>query len=82
MKSAGCGCIVGFVLFRLFDVWKPWPIRVIDRQVEGGFGIMLDDIIAGLWAAFCILIYFYFHFGISHHLGLEHVNHCDYSCCR
>ncbi len=52
--------LVGFALFRLFDIWKPWPIRVIDRQVDGGFGIMLDDIIAGLWAALCILIYFYF----------------------
>lgn len=52
--------LIGFALFRLFDVWKPWPIRVIDRQVAGGFGIMLDDIIAGLWAALCIWIYFYF----------------------
>lgn len=52
--------IAGFALFRLFDVWKPWPIRVIDRQVDGGFGIMLDDLIAGLWAAICILIYLYF----------------------
>ena len=52
--------LIGFVLFRLFDVWKPWPIRVIDRQVGGGFGIMLDDIIAGLWAALCIWLYFYF----------------------
>lgn len=52
--------LVGFTLFRLFDVWKPWPIRVIDRQIDGGFGIMLDDIIAGLWAALCILLYFYF----------------------
>lgn len=51
--------LVGFGLFRLFDVWKPWPIRVIDRRVEGGFGIMLDDIIAGLWAAICIIIYLY-----------------------
>lgn len=52
--------LIGFALFRLFDVWKPWPIRVIDRQVGGGFGIMLDDIIAGLWAALCIWLYFYF----------------------
>ena len=52
--------LVGFTLFRLFDVWKPWPIHVIDRQIDGGFGIMLDDIIAGLWAALCILLYFYF----------------------
>ncbi|MBL8322498.1 MAG: phosphatidylglycerophosphatase A [Acinetobacter sp.] len=52
--------LAGFALFRLFDIWKPWPIRVIDRQVGGGFGIMLDDIIAGAWAALCICRYFYF----------------------
>lgn len=52
--------LAGFALFRLFDIWKPWPIRVIDRQVGGGFGIMLDDIIAGAWAALCICMYFYF----------------------
>lgn len=52
--------LIGFALFRLFDIWKPWPIRVIDRQVGGGFGIMFDDIIAGVWAAICIIIYLYF----------------------
>jgi phosphatidylglycerophosphatase A len=41
---------LGFLLFRLFDIVKPWPIRVIDRQVHGGFGIMVDDVIAGLAA--------------------------------
>lgn len=48
---------IGFGLFRLFDVWKPWPIRVADQKVAGGFGIMLDDIIAGVWAALCITVY-------------------------
>jgi phosphatidylglycerophosphatase A len=42
---------VAFLLFRLFDVWKPWPIRLLDRRVEGGFGIMIDDLIAALYAA-------------------------------
>jgi phosphatidylglycerophosphatase A len=41
----------GFVLFRLFDILKPWPIRWFDRHVHGGAGIMLDDIIAGVFAA-------------------------------
>ncbi|MDH3981130.1 MAG: phosphatidylglycerophosphatase A [Gammaproteobacteria bacterium] len=41
----------GFVLFRLFDIVKPWPIRWCDRKVHGGFGIMLDDLIAGVFAA-------------------------------
>ena len=48
--------IAGFVLFRLFDIWKPWPISVIDRRVTGGFGIMLDDIIAGIFALVCMAI--------------------------
>ena len=52
--------LIGFALFRLFVVWKPWPIRVVDQQVQGGFGIMLDDLIAGVWAALCIISYFYF----------------------
>ena len=42
--------VVGFFLFRLFDIWKPWPIRVVDREVSGGFGIMFDDILAGIYA--------------------------------
>lgn len=42
--------VVGFVLFRFFDIVKPWPIGYLDRKVRGGFGIMLDDIIAGLFA--------------------------------
>lgn len=40
----------GFVLFRLFDIWKPWPIGVIDHKVKGGLGIMLDDLLAGAYA--------------------------------
>lgn len=39
--------LAGFVLFRLFDIWKPWPIRSLDRRVHGGLGIMLDDVAAG-----------------------------------
>ena len=42
--------LVGFLSFRLFDVLKPWPIRWFDRKVHGGFGIMLDDLIAALMA--------------------------------
>ena len=41
----------GFVLFRLFDIAKPWPIRLLDRNVGGGFGIMVDDLLAGIFAA-------------------------------
>jgi len=41
----------GFVLFRLFDVWKPWPISWLDRRVKGGMGVMIDDVVAGVFAA-------------------------------
>lgn len=40
--------LVGFVLFRIFDVFKPWPISWLDKNVKGGLGIMLDDVVAGL----------------------------------
>lgn len=43
--------VAGFVLFRLFDIWKPWPISVADKKVGGGLGIMLDDLLAGIPAA-------------------------------
>ncbi len=43
--------ILGFFLFRLFDVWKPWPVRLLDRHVTGGLGIMLDDVGAAVYAA-------------------------------
>ena len=46
--------LVGFVLFRFFDILKPWPIRWFDRRVPGGFGIMIDDVIAGLFALGCL----------------------------
>ncbi|OQX09961.1 MAG: phosphatidylglycerophosphatase A [Thiothrix lacustris] len=42
--------VLGFALFRLFDIWKPWPVRAADRQLHGGLGIMLDDILAGIYA--------------------------------
>ncbi len=42
--------LIGFGLFRLFDILKPWPIRWVDSKVSGGVGIMLDDIIAGFFA--------------------------------
>lgn len=46
--------LIGFVLFRLFDILKPWPISYLDRHVHGGLGIMIDDILAGLFAALCL----------------------------
>ena len=42
--------ILGFCLFRLFDIVKPWPASVIDTRIKGGLGVMLDDVIAGIYA--------------------------------
>ena len=51
MAPAGWPWIVaGFALFRLFDIWKPWPVRWADRELHGGVGAMLDDVLAGLYA--------------------------------
>lgn len=41
---------LAFAAFRLFDIWKPWPILWVDHKVEGGFGIMLDDVLAAIYA--------------------------------
>jgi len=46
--------VAGFILFRLFDIWKPWPIKTLDQKVKGGFGIMIDDVLAGVFAALCL----------------------------
>ena len=46
----------GFLLFRLADILKPWPARWADRAVHGGFGVMLDDMLAGLYAGLALLL--------------------------
>lgn len=51
--------LMGFVLFRVFDIAKPWPIRWVDKHLKGGFGIMFDDVLAGIYALIALhfLIY-------------------------
>lgn len=46
--------VAGFVLFRLFDIIKPWPIGAVERRVGGGLGVMLDDMVAGAMACGCL----------------------------
>ena len=53
--------ILGFMLFRLFDILKPWPISVIDSRLKGGLGVMLDDILSGVFA--CVILQ------LVHYLG-------------
>jgi len=42
--------LAAFVLFRFFDIYKPWPIRQLDKNVSGGFGIMIDDVLAAIFS--------------------------------
>ena len=49
------GLAAAFVLFRIFDIWKPWPISWLDARLHGGVGIMVDDLVAGLFAALVLL---------------------------
>jgi len=53
-------CILAFLLFRLFDIWKPYPINYVDENVEGAIGIMLDDIMAGIYSIITLIIIFFF----------------------
>lgn len=50
------GWALAFGLFRLFDIWKPWPIRDLDHRLHGGLGIMLDDLVAALYAALLLAL--------------------------
>mgnify|MGYP000197198533 CR=1 FL=1 len=63
MFAAPAGWIwiaVGFLWFRVFDILKPWPISWADKKVSGGLGIMLDDVLAGIYAAIGLQLTFYF----------------------
>ena len=51
--------ITGFILFRIFDILKPWPISWLDKKIHGGLGIMIDDIVAGIFALVCLQLIIY-----------------------
>ena len=51
------GFVVAFLLFRAADIVKPWPIRDLDHRIHGGLGIMLDDLVAALYAALLLALY-------------------------
>ena len=46
--------VLGFIFFRFFDILKPWPINLADKAIHGGLGIMVDDVIAGIFALVCV----------------------------
>ena len=53
-------CVAAFLLFRLFDIWKPYPISYIDNNIKGPMGIMLDDILASIYSILCLCVIFFF----------------------
>ena len=53
-------CVAAFLAFRLFDIWKPYPISYVDNNVKGALGIMLDDILAGICSIIVLAIIFFF----------------------
>ena len=66
LVPAGPGWLVaGFILFRIFDIWKPWPIGWLDRRIGGGWGIMLDDVVAGLYGLILLQLAAYLLFQVS-----------------
>ena len=48
--------LLALLFFRVFDIWKPWPIRDLDHRLSGGLGIMLDDLMAAVYAAACLMV--------------------------
>jgi phosphatidylglycerophosphatase A len=48
--------VLAFLLFRIFDIWKPWPVRWADRDITGGLGVMLDDLLAAVYAALALSV--------------------------
>lgn len=56
MHAPWWAVLAGFVLFRLFDVAKPWPISWLDRHLKGGLGVMVDDVVAGVFAAVVLAV--------------------------
>ena len=53
---------LGFALFRIFDIWKPFPVGFVDQRLHGGLGIMLDDIVAGIYSLIILQLLFRFIF--------------------
>ena len=47
---------IGFLLFRFFDIYKPFPINWIDKKIKNSFGVIFDDIVAGIYSSFCLII--------------------------
>ena len=59
MKEFLIYSFLAFILFRIFDIWKPYPINIVDRRIKNYFGVVLDDLIAGVYAAITMILISY-----------------------
>ena len=53
-------CILAFILFRIFDIWKPYPVNYVDNNIKGALGIILDDIVASFYSILVLCLIFFF----------------------
>ena len=59
MKEFLIYSFLAFILFRIFDIWKPYPINIVDKGMKNYFGVILDDLIAGIYAAIIVILISY-----------------------
>lgn len=60
IKFSFLNVVLGFILFRFFDILKPWPIKIADQKILGGFGIMIDDVLAAVYANITLSLIIYY----------------------
>jgi phosphatidylglycerophosphatase A len=66
-------CLFAFLLFRLFDIWKPFPINYFDAKLKNGFGVMFDDLLAAIYAIACLFLSSYFYLYWMSDGGSRHI---------
>jgi phosphatidylglycerophosphatase A len=66
-------CLLAFLLFRLFDIWKPFPIRQFDAKLKNGFGVMFDDLLAAIYAMLSLGLISYFYLYWMSDGGSRHI---------
>lgn len=60
IPKTGYFILAGFSLFRVFDIWKPWPIGWLEKNIKGGWGVMIDDVAAAFYTWIILMIKVYF----------------------
>ena len=60
IPKTGYFILAGFSLFRVFDIWKPWPIGWLEKNINGGWGVMIDDVAVAFYTWIILMIKVYF----------------------